>query len=443
MNYVLRDYQERAVQDGLNFFRSKSKKNGYMVLPTGAGKSLVVSNIAKQLNTNVLVLQPTKELLFQNHEKFISYGYDASIYSASFDSREVGQVTFATIGSIYKQPELFKDFHYIIIDECHLASPDSNSMHKKFFDSLNVKILGLTASPFRLKSYNFPTRHSKLNFLDRMRPKIFSELVHVTQIQEMTERGYWAPLGYISKPFDRSKLKVNSTGANYTDDSIKQAMIEQDVVQQAYEMALILKKEGRKKILIFMPEISMAEELAEMLGVNAVSSKTKKKEREEYINNFKAGIDFAIINVNVLAVGFDDQRIDAIIDGKPTMSLGIYYQRYGRGVRVDLSPNPVKHDCLIVDLVGNYEMFGKIEDFVIKKNAIGKWALFCEDKQLTNTELVKDENVNLEDEIMGFGKYQGEPFRFIPKSYWRFIRDNFKRSAENEKLFNYIETIEL
>jgi DNA repair protein RadD len=276
-----------------------------------------------------------------------------------------------------------------------------------------------------------------------MRPKIFSELVHVTQIQEMTERGYWAPLGYISKPFDRSKLKVNSTGANYTDDSIKQAMIEQDVVQQAYEMALILKKEGRKKILIFMPEIAMAEELAEMLGVNAVSSKTKKKEREEYINNFKAGIDFAIINVNVLAVGFDDQRIDAIIDGKPTMSLGIYYQKYGRGVRVDLSTNPVKHDCLIVDLVGNYEMFGKIEDFIIKKNAIGKWALFCGDKQLTNTELVKDKNVNLEDEIMGFGKYKGEPFRFIPKSYWRFIRDNFKRSAENEKLFNYIETIEL
>ena len=192
-----------------------------------------------------------------------------------------------------------------------------------------------------------------------------------------------------------------------------------------------------------MPSIDFAEMLAKKLRVHAVSSKTPKKERDRYINDFKAGKDFAIVNVNVLSVGFDDPKIDAIIDGNPTMSLAVYYQKYGRGVRIDLSPNPTKKDCIIVDLVGNFDMFGKIEDLVIRKNAIGKWAMFSGNRQLTNVPLYKEENTPLKNELMTFGKFKGEPFKYVPKSYWKFIRDNFKRTAENEKLFNYIEEIGL
>ena len=74
--YQLRDYQQKAVDAAVSFFQDKRKKgkNGVIVLPTGAGKSLVIANIAIQLGEPVLIFQPSKEILEQNHEKLCSYG---------------------------------------------------------------------------------------------------------------------------------------------------------------------------------------------------------------------------------------------------------------------------------------------------------------------------------------------------------------------------------
>jgi DNA repair protein RadD len=72
----------------------------------------------------VLILQPSKEILEQNYNKLKSYGIDdISIYSASLKSKEIAKYTYATIGSIYKKPELFSSFEYVIIDECHGVNP--------------------------------------------------------------------------------------------------------------------------------------------------------------------------------------------------------------------------------------------------------------------------------------------------------------------------------
>lgn len=64
MSYVLRDYQQKASDAAVNFFANKSKKkNAIMVLPTGAGKSLVIADIASRLEGYTLVFQPSKEIL--------------------------------------------------------------------------------------------------------------------------------------------------------------------------------------------------------------------------------------------------------------------------------------------------------------------------------------------------------------------------------------------
>ena len=65
------------------------------MLPTGAGKSLVIADIAHRLDGNVLVFQPSKEILEQNYAKLKSYGVeDCSIYSASFNSKEINRMLF-------------------------------------------------------------------------------------------------------------------------------------------------------------------------------------------------------------------------------------------------------------------------------------------------------------------------------------------------------------
>ena len=102
MSYVLRDYQQKASDAAVSFFNNKIKKtNAIMVLPTGSGKSLIIADIAARLDGHTLVFQPSKEILEQNFKKLCSYGIlDCSIYSASFNSKEISRITFATIGSV-------------------------------------------------------------------------------------------------------------------------------------------------------------------------------------------------------------------------------------------------------------------------------------------------------------------------------------------------------
>lgn len=441
MTYILRSYQEQAVEAGLNFLLSKENKNKVIVQPTAAGKSLVVANIAHRLGEPIIVFQPNSEILVQNYSKYISYGNEASIYSASKNSREVGKVTFATIGSVYKKPELFEQFKYALLDEAHLCSPDEGSMYQQFFNNLNIKLLALTATPFRLKSYSFPEPHSQLCMLNRMRPRIFHDILFITQIREMVEGKYWSPLIYRGENFDKSNLQLNSNGSNYTDQSMIDSMKSQNIEDKIIRHVEILKKEGRKKILIFVPTIKQSDQLARKLNTYSLSSNTDQKDRERYISEFKNGKIQVLVNVNVLSVGFDDQKIDAIIDAYPTLSLARYYQRLGRGVRLDLSENPTKKDCIIVDLVGNYDMFGDIQQIEID-TVNGKWCVTSGTKILTNTPLTKGETIpELEDMVMGFGKFKDELFKDIPKWYWKYILNNFDDNEKNRDLIRYAKSV--
>lgn len=98
--YQLRDYQQQASNAAVSFFQRNDKKNGIIVLPTGAGKSLVIADIAARLDAPVLIFQPSKEILEQNYEKLCSYGvFSVGIFSASFNRKEVRKITFATIGA--------------------------------------------------------------------------------------------------------------------------------------------------------------------------------------------------------------------------------------------------------------------------------------------------------------------------------------------------------
>jgi len=384
MEYQLRPYQQESSDKAIEFFQSKKKRNAIMVLPTGSGKSLIIAEIANRLNDHVLIFQPSKEILEQNFAKLQSYGVlDCSIYSASFNSKEVSRITFAMIGSVRNKPEFFAHFKYVIIDECHLVnSKNEDSMYNSFLSNLDCRVLGLTATPYRLSFDGFGG--SILKFLTRTRPRIFSEVIYHVQIKELADAGYLAKMEYYQiNIVDPSKLQVNSTGADYTDKSVQKHYSDIDFNLKLKEVIERLIKAGKKNILVFTRFVSEAQELSDYFNglAEMVSGETPKKERERILTDFKSGQIRIVTNVGVLTTGFDFPELETIVLARPTMSLALYYQMIGRAMR----PHESKKSAWIIDLCQTYKRFGKVEELELREEKKGIWAVFSGNKQLTNS----------------------------------------------------------
>ena len=380
MNYTLRPYQQDAADIAVEFLKSDSRHNAIEVLPTGSGKSLIIANIVSRLEAPALIFQPSKEILEQNLSKLESYGYRGAVYSASMGRQEVGNITLATIGSVVNKAGLFTNFPYVIVDECHRVNA-KEGMYKTFLDELEksgTKILGLTATPYRLASNSYG---SELRFLTRTRPKVFHEMIYFVQNRQLFDAGYLARMEHATtNGFDRTRLEPNSTGADYTDDSVRRyyrALNFQDKIVGVIEREM----ETRKNVLVFTRFVQEAEYLVHNIpGAETVTGETPKKDRERLIEGFKAGDIPVICNVGVLTTGFDYPELETVILARPTMSLGLYYQMIGRSIR----PHHKKANARVVDLCGNYEAFGKIEDLEIMDGGNGKWFVAANGKQLTN-----------------------------------------------------------
>ena len=387
MEIQLRDYQKAASDKAGGFFlHPKIKHNGLIVIPTGGGKSWIIADIANRLNDNVLIFCPSREILIQNFEKMQKIcPFDCAVYSASVGQKQIAKITFATIGSVINHPELFQHFRNIIIDECHLVNP-KDGMYRDFLSMLKCKVLGLTATPYRLSSSR--DFGSMLKFITRTRPCVFSEVIYQVQISTLLDMGYLSKLNYYEMNplgWNELNLKVKTTGADYTDKSVVKEYERIDfygflvsIVQR-----LMNPKNGikRKGILVFTRFLKEAERLTWSIpGTAIVSGETPKKERERILEAFKAGEIPVVANVGVLTTGFDYPELDTIVMARPTMSLALWYQIVGRAIR----PHPNKEAGWIVDLCGNIKRFGEVKDLRLVDGGNGKWAVYSNNRQLTN-----------------------------------------------------------
>lgn len=384
--YKLRNYQQQASDAAVRYFTDKSRYNALMVLPTGSGKSLVIADIASRLPGHTLVFQPSKEILEQNYRKLCSYGVlDCAVYSASMGQKDINRITFATIGSAANHPELFTHFQHIIIDECHLVNP-KQGMYRDFLSQLRCKVLGLTATPYRLSSSQ--EFGCMLKFITRTRPCIFSRLIYQVQVSTLLDMGYLARLNYYAMNplgWDERNLRVNTTGADYTDKSVVREYERIDFYGYLVSIIerLMRPKSGirRKGILVFTRFLKEAEQLMRSIpGCAIVSGETPKSERELILEAFKRGDIKVVANVGVLTTGFDYPELDTVVMARPTMSLALWYQIVGRCIR----PHASKECGWVVDLCGNIKRFGEVKDLVLRDTGREKWALFSGQRQLTN-----------------------------------------------------------
>ncbi len=375
--YKLRPYQEEAVRAAMDGF---TKGKPFIIqAATGAGKSLIIAEICHRLSGSVLILQPSKELLEQNYDKLISYGFtDIGIYSASKNSMVIARFTYATIGSIYRVPHLFSHFDHVIIDECHVVDPKKmGSMYTSFLKAIGcTRVCGLTATPYRVCQKFFQDERQQLFYTAFLKvlPRIGypsfwgGGIRYKIETQELIDQGYLSPIEYDIKAADLSGLEVNSTGQNYTDESLECYWNDAKLRGLADSIREIDRRCHRN--LIFCSSIRQGRRAVEMLNggglsVAMVTGETPAKERETIVSDFRLGKIRHLVNVSCFTTGFDVPELDSIVLARPTMSLGLYYQMVGRGVRLD--PARPSKRLLVTDLAGCVERLGKVESIRVTK----------------------------------------------------------------------------
>ena len=444
----LRPNQIEPVRKGVEFFNKKKADPSIIVAPTAFGKSIVIAAIAKEVGEKLIIIQPSKELLEQNYNKFIALGGEASIYSASMNEKEIGNITYATIGSIIRIAHKFKDLGIskVIIDECDRFPREPGGMLRKFLTAAKIThILGLTATPLKLQT-NMDEHFqpfSKLVMLTSKSKKgnFFKEIIHVAQIKEMCELGFWSPLQYESYDFNTGELVYNSTGAEFTDDSIKRAYKNNDIggkiVRRVAELT------DRKSILIAVPTIDEAMDLSGRIPMSApMYSGMPDKERQQVISDFKSGRLRVIVQVTILSVGFDHPELDCIITGRPTASLSWWYQFVGRVTRI----HPDKVNGLVIDFVGSVPKFGKVEDLYFEKEE-PLWKLYGEGQKLLTGIPLHEIGLHKQNQLsphdvaaqgpvvkMTFGKYKDTEIRKIPIWYRKWMLENIKWTPFNKSI---------
>lgn len=448
---TLRENQSEPIAKAIQFFQEKKPKPSLIVLPTAWGKSILTAFVAKNTDDRLLVLQPSKELLEQNYCKYMSlcgdFGTNAGIYSASFGRREIAQITYATIGSIKNLGETFKRYGFtkMLIDEAHLYPREADSMLGRFLkDSGITHVLGITATPVKLQTNRDRDGQtfSKLVMLTSRSKKgnFYKDIIHVGQVQEMVRLGFWSPLLYDTASFDDSLLVFNSSKSEYTEDSVQRAYDANGGTQGITDT--LDKHPERKHVLAFVPSVQDAIDLSQRYpNSGVIYGEQDKREREQTVARFRSGEIRVLFNVRVLSTGFDFTGIDCIVLGISTASIALYYQIIGRGTRIDTE----KRDCLISDLGGNVERFGRVEDIVFEKGRL--WRMFGTGGRLLSGIPIHDigkysrEDTQAIDaqkvapiKVMPFGKYQGERIANIPLNYRQWMIRSFDWNARNEKL---------
>ena len=359
---ILRDYQQRTIDQLYAWFETGNEGNPCLVLPTGSGKSHIVAALCKDAlqswpETRILMLTHVKELIEQNAEKMRLHwpGAPMGIYSASIGKKQLGEpITFAGIQSVRSKARQLGHIDLVIIDECHLVNHKDEGGYRTLLADLKainpaLRVVGLTATPYRLG-----------HGLITDKPALFDALIEPVSIEELIYKGHLATL---RSKVTRTKLDtsgVHKRGGEYIEAELQAAVDTEEnnqrVVREVIELA-----GDRKAWLIFCAGVQHAENVAEILIENdipaaCVTGETPKKERERILADFKAGRLRALTNANVLTTGFDHPGIDLIAMLRPTMSAGLYVQMAGRGMRVAEG----KQDCLVLDFAGVVATHGPI-----------------------------------------------------------------------------------
>lgn len=350
----LRPYQLEAIRALWEFWRNNPRGTPLIVCPTGGGKSLILSEIARRVlekrpQYKIVVVTHRKELIEQNAAELSKLlAIPIGIYSAGLGSKTVRNVTVAGIQSIYKKTI---EADLIIVDEVHLVSRDADSMYQKFFASIpTARVVGLTATPYRMDQGSLVGN-------------LFSGIAYDINVASLVPE-YLSPLVSVPSKNTPDFSRVAKSGFDYKQSELEAVF--DPLIQQNCEE--VLSRIGdRKSVLVFCSGIEHAKKTSEAFKALGQSSDYVTGEmlnivRDANIARFKAGQIRILCNCDILTTGFNHPGIDCIVLLRATRSTGLYVQICGRGMR----KSEGKVNCLVLDFGGNIERHGPIDCIEIK-----------------------------------------------------------------------------
>lgn len=347
----LRAYQREAI-DAVIAARRDGTRRMVVCLPTGAGKTVIFSHLARLAAKQVLVLAHREELLAQAIDKLSRalegtrvVGLERGTARAPADAK----VLVASLRSLHPdrigQVLAGRDIGLIIYDECHHAPAEDNMRVLRtigvFEPDWPGTLLGFTATTARGDGKGLDT--------------VFERIVYSRTLPDLIDAGFLAPLkGYrIATAADLTRL--SSAGTDFDDAELAEAV---DIQERNALVARSIQELARdRRTITFCVTVNHARNLARALnhiGVPAgiVHGEMAAADRARSLADFREGRIHVLANVAVLTEGFDDPGVSCVAMARPTRSEGLYAQCVGRGTRLSEG----KADCLILDFVDVSEL---------------------------------------------------------------------------------------
>ncbi|MCL1493992.1 MAG: DEAD/DEAH box helicase [Pseudanabaena sp. Salubria-1] len=348
----IRDYQQDAIDKISDAWNSGVTRVMFQ-MPTGTGKTVVFNQIVKQeleKNSTVLIVAHREELIRQNVERLREhFRIEAGTIMGNHRTNPSRPVQVASIKTLDERDLSWLNPSLIIIDEAHHVPAQSYVRLLNKYQK--AKILGVTATPIRLNGEGFTG--------------LFDELITSKSIKEFIKDGHLADVQFIGRKQIWSKLDLRNISTNNTGDYDSTQLSR--IMRQDFVMADLIKsyvKDGEgKKMIVFAVDIDHSKDIVkryEEAGFKAahLDGTTKKSERKEIINKFKAGEIQILSNFDIVSEGFDVPDCQVVQLARPTKSLVVYLQQVGRCMR----PSTSKPYCIVLDNVGLYQEFGSPKD---------------------------------------------------------------------------------
>ncbi len=369
----LRDYQ-RAALDALDRHWSEGGGPGLVVLPTGAGKALVIAALIREWlegapDARLCVVTHVRELVAQNHAELMAYWphAPAGLYSAGLGRREgQAQILICSIQSVRDRMETLAPFDAVIIDEAHLVPRSAETSYGRFLAAARrrnpaLRVVGFTATPYRLDSGR----------LDEGEGKLFERIVYEAAVGDLIHQGYLAPLVCKATATALDVTGVPRRGGDYVPSALE-AAVNKDWVTRAAVAEMAEYGRERRAWLAFCAGLAHAAAVrdavrAEGFSCETVTGDMNRRERDRVVAAFRAGRIRCLASVGVLTTGFNVPEVDLVALLRPTQSAGLYVQQVGRALR----RAPGKADAIVLDYAGLVRMHGPVDAVTARSVTLG------------------------------------------------------------------------
>ena len=308
---TLRPYQQAAIDAIYGYFAGNAG-HPLVVIPTAGGKSLVMAAFIEGVlrawpDQRILIVTHVRELIAQNHAELIGLWRDApaGICSAGLGRRDLGaRILFAGIQSIHRSAYDVQRCDLVLIDEAHLIPVASNTMYRRFLDTLarinpQLKVIGFTATPYRTGS----------GMLHEGKGALFTDIAYEVSVRQLIDDGWLCPL--VSKAAE-TRLDVSgvgSRGGEFIPGQLQAAVDLPEITQAAIDEVVRLGSD-RRSWLAFCAGVEHATHVAEAIRARGFTAATifgdtPKVERDRTIAAFKRGEIRALASMGVLTTGFN------------------------------------------------------------------------------------------------------------------------------------------